>query len=97
MAGFTFRCLQGLLWSRKKEDLDWQKDRNYVIHQILAYGNLTEIKQLVKKYNQEEIIAEFTHLPRQIYTPQAFNFVKNFLLPLADRQIDPKLYVKTVF
>lgn len=33
---------QGILWSCNVKKLDWQKDKNYIIHQVLMYGDLKD-------------------------------------------------------
>ena len=90
------RNLQGILWSKKIDTIDLGKDKNYVIHQVLAYGNLKQIKWLFKVFSKKEIIDVFVSLPKKTYTPSAFNFVKNFVLKLEDMNLDSKDYVKTV-
>lgn len=42
--------LQAVLWSRNIENLDFQKSKNYIIHQILAYGTWEQIGWLFKTY-----------------------------------------------
>lgn len=89
--------LQGILWSTKVDKLDLQEDKNYIIHQILAYGDLRQIKWLFRNYSKKEIIDNFVNLPRKNYTPAAFNFIKNFILHLENRKLDAQKYVKAVF
>lgn len=91
------KSLQGVLWSRKIEKLDFKKDRDYVIHQVLAYGNIEQIKWLSKAFSNEEITQTFINSPRKNYSPSSFNFVKNYLLDLKDSKIDPEAYVKALF
>lgn len=90
------QAFKGLFWSRKLKSLDFQKDKAYIIHQVLAYGSLGQIKWLAKLYSQKEIIKIFLYSPRKNYSPQSFNFVKNFLLPLEKQKIAPNSYVKAV-
>lgn len=91
------RDFQGILWSTKVDNLDLQEDKNYIIHQILAYGSLEQIKWLFKNYPKEEIIDNFVNSPRKNYTPAAFNFIKNFILDLEKQELNPEYYVKTIF
>ncbi len=88
---------QPILWSKNVKDLDLEKDKNYIIHQILNYGNLSQIKWLFKVYKKEEIRRIFLKFPKRIYTPAMFYFVKNFILDLKKKQLREEKYVKTLF
>lgn len=72
--------LQAVLWSENIKTLDIQKDKIYIISQVLRYGSLDEIKWLFKIYPKREIKIVFTQHPLPIFTPQSFNFVSRFLL-----------------
>ncbi len=72
--------LQAVLWSEDVKTLDFQKDKSYIINQVLRYGSLGEIKWLFKTYPKREIKSVFTKHPIPIFTPQSFNFVSKFLL-----------------
>lgn len=87
---------QGILWSKKINSLDLKEDKNYIIHQVLAYGDLKQIKWLFKTYSKKEIVDVFVNLPKKTYTPSAFNFVKNYILDLGGRKLDAKNYVKAI-
>jgi hypothetical protein len=86
--------LQPVLWSVKVEDLDLKKDKIYIIHQILAFGNLKQLKWLFKTYSFEEIKDVFKKYPFKIYRPQSFNFVKEVLLKIKTKTNEKK-YVTT--
>lgn len=85
---------QGLLWSRDKDQLDLQKDKVYIIHQVLAFGSLEDIKTLFQFYPKKEVQSVFQNHPKKIYHPPVFHFVKNFLLDLKSKALDSKQYVK---
>jgi len=89
--------LQGILWSVNVKNLDLEKDKNYIIHQVLMYGDLNEIKWLFKVYSKKEIRNVFEEAPRKIYSPQAFNFIKNIILDLKRKSISPQKYVATLY
>lgn len=87
--------LQGVLWSIPVEDLDLQRNRNYIIHQILAYGTWENLKWLFKAYSSEEIKFVFLNHPEKDYTFPAFNFTKNILLNLNSTFVDQTSYVRS--
>lgn len=87
--------LQGVLWNISVDKLDKDQDKNYIVHQILAYGNLEHLSWLFRNYSKREIVQTFLNFPAKDYTPAAFNFVKNILLGLKSNFVDEKKYVKT--
>lgn len=87
--------LQAVLWSIDTKNLEGNKDKVYIIHQILAYGNKDEILLLFKTYSKKEIINVFSSYPYKDYTNSRFHFIKNFLLSLNEK-LDEKYYVKNI-
>lgn len=87
--------LQGILWSRNVTSLDTKKDKNYIIHQVLAYGTWEHLKWLFKTYKKGEIRKVFKKYPSKDYTDKTFQFVKNILLDMKKGEVAEKLYVKT--
>lgn len=98
MESTTFLAsLQGVLWSKNVGLLDLEKDKIYIIHQILSYGDVKEIRWLFGVYPRKEITQVFFRFPRKVYQPSVFNFVKIFILGLKDQFIDESQYVKSFF
>lgn len=89
--------LQPILWSKNIKALDFKKDKNYIIHQILSYGNLRQIRWLFKVYKREEIKNAFLKFPKKVYQPAIFYFIKKFVLNLRKKQLKEEKYVKTTF
>lgn len=87
--------LQGILWSVRVEDLDLQKDKVYIIHQILSYGNFKELRWLLKNYSLQEIKKVFLDHPIKVYRPQAFNFIKEIFLSIKGK-LNEKKYVSSI-
>ena len=63
------------------------------IHQILAYGALSDIKSLKKTIGQGKLKSLFLKYPKKIYTPSLLNFVKHIVLGI-NTSIDDKKYLK---
>ena len=75
-----------ILWSRKLKSLDYQKDKNYIIHQVLSLGTLDQLKQLFNCYPKKEVSQTFLNFPKKNYTPASFNFIKNYVLKLKNKK-----------
>ena len=90
-------ALQGILWSVDVKNLDLEKDKVYIIHQILSYGNLKQIRWLFKVYDKKTIREVFLKTPKNIYNLPELYFIKNTLLGLKNTILSKKKYVKTLF
>ena len=84
--------LQPFLWSVNVKKLDLQEDKIYIINQILAYGGLSELRWLFRSYSKKIIQKTFINESTKIYTRPGYNFIKNILLNLKDKKLDPFLY-----
>lgn len=87
--------LQPILWSKDINKIDLQKDKNYVIHQVLAYGTWENLGWLFKTYSREEIKKVFVEKPAKDYVPASFNFIKDYVLDLPNENINAQNYVRT--
>jgi hypothetical protein len=90
------RWLQPTLWSVRVKNLDLEKDKVYVINQILAYGGFNELKWLFKTYSTKILKNIFIEQPLKIYSPSGFNFVKEILLGLEDIKLNLHGYDKNL-
>lgn len=88
------KSLQGILWSVNTDKIDILKDKIYIIHQILAYGTLDQIKWLFSTYDAATINETFINNHTKNYVPASFNFVKNILLKIPG-DLNPKDYVRS--
>lgn len=86
--------LQGILWSRDINKLDLEKDKNYIIHQILSSGTWDNVAWLFRTYSIETIRNSFEKYPEKDYTEQSYNFIRNILIE-TNKDLDKKQYVKT--
>ncbi len=90
------KCLQSVLWSADIKKLDLEKDKNYIIHQILSYGNLDDIKWLFATFSKEEIRKIFVSVPYKDYRKSRFYFIKNWVIDLKDKPLNENFYVKNI-
>ena len=86
--------LQPILWSCEIDHLDLKRDKPYIINQILSYGRMKDLHWLFKTYSLDTIVKVFLECPIKNYFPSRFHFVKNFILPLNNKKLDPRLYVQ---
>lgn len=89
--------LQGVLWSVPVENLDLEKDKTYIIHQVLMYGTLEQICWLLDVYPKSEVKKTFLNKPQKVYTKPAFNYIKNFILGLDSIRLQDDKYVSTIY
>lgn len=89
--------LQPILWSAKVSSFDLKRDKVYIIHQILAYGDLQKIKWLFDTYDKKTIKDVFIKHPQRIYTPQGFNFIKTIILKLEKMPLNKDRYISNLY
>lgn len=89
--------LQAILWSADVNSLDLDRDKHYIIHQVLIYGTLKEIRWLFHTYSKSEVINVFLKRPAKLYPYKIYAFVKNYLLGLSHVILDSQDYVTSIF
>lgn len=87
------KTLQAYLWSADINDLRLQEDKNYIIHQLFAYGGIPQWQWLFKTYSLKTMHDVFLNKPAKIYRPETFNFIKNILLSLNNKHLVKEYYV----
>lgn len=90
-------ALAPILWSTPLNRLSLSKHKAYIIHQVLMYGNFQDIRWLFRTYPKEEIKKVFISNPQKIYTKEAFNYIKDFILEIKDKRLSPQKYVNTLY
>lgn len=63
------------------------------IHQVLAFGTLSDIQSLKKTVGDKRLQSVFVENPRKIYSASLFNFIKNIVLNI-QTAVDEKKYLK---
>lgn len=63
------------------------------IHQILAFGNLYDIKSLTKAMGITKLKNLFLKYPKKVYTASLLNFIKNIVLRI-QASVDEQKYLK---
>lgn len=85
---------QGILWAKNYRQLDLNKDKAYIIHHVLNYGDLNDIKLLFNLYQREEVKEVFLQQPLKIYDRPGLHFIKEFILNLKE-PLNEEKYLKT--
>ncbi|MEK7598046.1 MAG: hypothetical protein AAB441_05385 [Patescibacteria group bacterium] len=87
--------LQSVLWSVNVNHLNLDKDKYYIIHQILSFGILKDISWLTGIYSKKDIIDVFM-VSFKDYSRPRFYLVKDALLGLKNWHPDERHYVKNI-
>ena len=58
---------QHILWSVDVNDLDIEKHKGYIIHQVLAYGTFAQIRWLFSTYHKKQVIEVFLKRPSKLF------------------------------
>lgn len=82
-----------LFWSTDASKINIKRDKCYIIHQLLNYGDLRAIKWLIRTYSVKTIKEIFLHHPSKNYYPEVYYFVKNILLGLEKKDLNECYYV----
>lgn len=77
--------------------LDLEKDRAYIVNQVLSYGTLDEIRWLMETYGQDTVKQVFLNQPMKVYTKQCFGLMKNVLFDLQQVNIPEEKYVQVFY
>ena len=85
--------LQPVLWSTHVNLLDSERDKYYIIHQILSFGLLDEIIWVLNNYPKKTIIGIFKESFKD-YRRQRFYLIKDAVLGLKNWHPDERYYVK---
>lgn len=71
--------LQSILWSRSIKSLDLRRDKSYIIHHVLRYGTIEQIRWLLKTYSRRVIRSVVRTHPTKIYSPASFHLMSTIL------------------
>ena len=89
--------VQSLFWSAPHVPHTVENDASEIIHKVLAYGGIEDIRWLKKTYSQDTLQRVFRDQPQAVYTPSAFHFAADVVLHLEESSLDRNRYVKSVY
>ncbi len=84
---------QFLFWDINLKKIDPEKNKNFIIHRILSYGTMDDIRELFKIYNKETIKKEFLKAQPGIYYPNILKLCQHLL---GIKEIDKDKYLKKI-
>lgn len=88
--------MQPIFWSTDPQKLDLNSNKQYIIHQVLQFGDVEDFDWLKQQYSLEQIISTFISNPSRVYSSRSFYFVKNYLLQISGEELDEEAYVNTL-
>jgi hypothetical protein len=83
-----------LFWFLDASKLDPKKDKNLIIHQVLAYGSMDDLRKLFKIYGKKTIRKEFLKPKPGLYQPNILALVKSLL---GINRLAKKNYLKNIY
>lgn len=87
--------IQGLVWTKKGQNLDLSQDSLTIIHHTLRYGRISDISWLLKTYPKEKIQTVFADQPMTIYSPASFQFIKKAVLNITEDLPNEQRYIQS--
>ena len=99
MAENKLKKFKHLFWFTDVNKLDLDKNRNLIVHQVLAYGAMDDIKLLFQMYPKSEIKKEFldSKKGKGLYNPAVFELCKLLVGVKKGDRINSKYYIKKVY
>ncbi|MBU2595311.1 hypothetical protein KJ713_00545 [Patescibacteria group bacterium] len=82
-----------LFWFLPEKNLDQERDKNLIIHQVLSYGTMDDLRLLFKIYGRQTIKQEFLRSKLGLYYPNILEFVC-FILGV--KNLDKDKYLKKI-
>ena len=76
-----------------QKELDLKKDKNLIIHQVLAYGSMDNVRELLKIYGIKIVKEEFKKPRAGLYYPSILEFFR-FLFKI--KHLDKSKYLKNI-
>jgi hypothetical protein len=89
--------VQALFWSAPHVPHTVENDAPEIIHKVLAYGDLEDIRWLKRTYDPDTLRRIFVDQPLAVYTPSALHFAATVVLHVEESVLDRNRYVKSVY
>ena len=83
-----------LFWFSDTKKLDVKKDKNFIIHQVLAYGSMKDLHGLFAIYGKKTVKKEFLKGKSGMYDPRVVALLK---VVFNIHELDFSRYVKDIY
>jgi len=93
MSNKNIQQFSHLFWFLDVKKLNEDEDKNLIIHQVLAYGTMGEIKKLIKIYGKETVRKEFLKPKPGLYYPNILELIC-FILDV--EKLDKRKYLRNI-
>lgn len=88
------RFKQSLFWDVNVKKLDLKRDGHFIVHRILSYGTMDDLRELIKVYGKKNVRKEFSEPQPGLYYPNILELCKHIL---GIKKIDKKKYLKNIY
>ena len=86
-----------MFWSAPNVPHTIEEDAPEIIHKLLAYGTIEDIRWLKKTYGIHTLRRVLRDHPLALYTPSGFHFAAYIVLHLEGGSLDSNCFVKSVY
>jgi len=83
-----------LFWFLDYKKLDPGEDKHLIIHQVLSYGTMDDLRELLKIYGFKTVRNEFKKPKAGLYQPKILAFCQYIL---GVKKLDKQKYLKNVY
>ena len=82
---------RGLFWDVKQDALSFKKSKRYIVHRVLSYGGMDDVRTLIKVYGRTGVKQEFLKPDPGVYEPSILRLCQHLL---GVKKLNPRFYVK---
>lgn len=83
-----------LFWFLDYKKLDLEEDKHLIVHQVLSYGTMDDLRELFKIYGFKTVREEFKKPKPGLYQPSVLAFCQYIL---GVNKLDKQKYLKNVY
>jgi len=83
-----------LFWFLDCKELDLKKDKHLIIHQVLSYGTMDDLRELFKLYSFKTVQKEFKKPKAGLYQPNVLAFCQ-YILKV--KKLNKQKYLKNIY
>lgn len=81
-------------WFVDHKKLNLEKDKHLIVHQVLSYGTMDDLRKLLKIYGLTVVQKEFKKPKAGLYQPNVLAFCQYIL---GVKKLDKQKYLKNIY